>query len=177
VNLDDNALIALLQEKILSEQANAAESKRLADAQEEASQLLKRERERDNRRTGLMATTVDRYADLGERIKELLRVLDDERKEREAQKAIDREFHNTLSERIDDIEQGLYAILTRDLAEMRRARGSVGGRIDRRAELQTLYRSLEKLKIQAAKYGLDIPLHLQHAIDEKEQSIAEIEGK
>jgi hypothetical protein len=169
VNLDDNALIALLQEKILSEQANAAESKRLADAQEESNRLRQRELERDNRRTGQWAATVERYAELAELVKDWLR-------QHEAQKGIDREFHNSLSERIDDIEQGLYAILTRDLAEMRRARGSVGGRIDRRAELQTLYRSLEKLKIQAAKYGLDIPLHLQHAIDEKEQQIKEIEG-
>jgi hypothetical protein len=177
VNIDDNALIALLQEKILSEQANATESKRLADAQEESNRLRQRELERDNRRTGQWAATVGRYAELAELVKELLRVIEADRMEREAQKGINREFNNTLSERVDDLEQGIFAILTRDLAEMQRARGGIGATIDRRAELQTLYRSLEKLKIQAAKYGIDVPLNLQHAIDEKEQSIAEIEGK
>ena len=60
----------------------------------------------------------------------------------ESLKEIDRRF-DQLSSEIGDIEQGLYAGLSRDLAEMRRARGGIGATIDRRAELQQLYRNLE----------------------------------
>jgi hypothetical protein len=176
VNLDDNALIALIQEKIAAEQSHAAEAKRLADAQIEANQLVRRERDRDNRRTGQWADTVQRYAELGERVKDLLAEFEIGRKEREAQKSIDREFHNTLSERVDDLEQGIYAILTRDLAEMRRSRGKIGTTIDRRAELQTLYRNLSKLREQAARYGPDVPLSVQNGIEETERKIEEIKG-
>ena len=176
MNLADDALIALIQEKIAAERANADESKRLADVTETANQLLVRERERDNRRTGLLTTTVDRYANLGERIIELIATIEADRLEREAQKSITREFHNSLSERVDDLEQGIYALLTRDLAEMRRSRGSIGGRIDRRAELTTLYRNLEKLRNQAAKHGLDVPVGLSNAIEDTERKIEEIKG-
>jgi hypothetical protein len=177
VNLDDNALIALIQEKIAAEQTAAAESKRLADVTDLANQLLIKEREREQRRTGLLFSTVDRYANLSERIIELIAVIEADRLEREAQKSITREFNNTLSERVDDLEQGIFAILTRDLAEMRRARGGIGATIDRRAELQTLYRNLEKLKNTAAKYGLDVPLSVQNAIEDAERKIEEIKGQ
>lgn len=170
MDLNDEALIALLQEKITAELSAAAESKRLADAQAQSNLLRQLELERDKRRAGQWAALIDRYAELGELVREWL-------KEHEAQKAIDREFHNTLSERVDDIEQGLYAILTRDLAEMRRARGRVGGRIDRRAELKTLYSNLEKLRNQAAKHGIDVPLSLSNAIEETERRIEEIEAQ
>lgn len=176
MNLDDNALIALIHEKIASELANAAESKRLADVTETANQLLIKERERDTRRTGLLVTTVDRYADLGELVKELIAEIIADRKEREAQKAIAREFNNTMSEQFEELQQGIYAILTRDLAEMRRSRGRIGAAIERRGELQTLHRNLEKLQNQAAKHGMDVPLSIQNAIEDTKQKIDELEG-
>jgi len=104
-------------------------------------------------------------------------VIESDRQEREAQKSITREFHNTLSERVDDLEQGIYAILTRDLAEMRRSRGKLGGRIDRRGELATMSRNLEKLRNQAAQHGpIDTPIGLSNAIEELERRIEEIKG-
>lgn len=176
MNLDDTALIALIQEKIAAEQANAAESKRLADVTEAANQLLIKERERDNRRTGQWAATVDRYANLGELVKELIGVIVADRLEREAGKSITREFNNTLSERVDDLEQGIYAILTRDLAEMRRSKDRLGQHIDRRKQLQIHYQNLEKLEEQAASYGpLETPLKILNAIEALRAKIAEIE--
>ena len=174
MNLADDALIALIQEKIAADQASAAESKRLADVTEAANQLLIKERERDNRRTGQWAATVDRYANLGEIVRELIAVIEADRQEREAGKGVTREFNNTLSERVDDLEQGIYAILTRDIAEMQRSQGRIGATIDRRGELQTLYRNLQRLKDQAAKHGMDVPLGISNAIEDTEKKIEEI---
>ena len=177
---------AAIQEKIAAELQTAAEYKRMADAQEEsnllaieaqqrAGQIREQDIKRDNRRLAQWAATIERYADLGEQVRELFGVIEADRKERDAQKGIQREFHNTLSERVDDLEQGLYALMTRDLAEMRRSRGKLGGRIDRRAEIATMSRNLEKLRNQAAQHGpLDTPLGLSNAIEALEQKIEEL---
>lgn len=184
MNLDD-PLIALISEKISAELAAAAESKRLADATEESTRLRQKEIERENRRSGLLVTTVERYAQLGELVKEflavvqaerkeLLAIIETERKEESARRGVQREFNNTLSERVDNLEQGIYAILTRDIAEMQRSQSKIGATIDRRGELQTLYRNLQRLQDQAARHGMDVPLNIQNAIDDTERKIEEI---
>jgi hypothetical protein len=154
---------AAIQEKIAAELQSAAEYKRMADEQAIANRLT---RLHDR----LLNETVARYAHLAEEVDQSLR-------ERAAQQSIRREFNDELSQRIEDLEQGIYALLTRDLAEMRRSRGRIGGRIDRRGELATLYRNLEKLRNQAAKHGLDVPLSVQNAIEETERKIEEIKGQ
>lgn len=81
-----------------------------------------------------------------------------------------------LQQEMADIERGLYAVLSRDLAEMRRSRGQLGNHIERREEKLTHQRNLEKLQLQAAQYGpLDVPLKIQNAIEAEKQKLKEIE--
>ena len=81
-----------------------------------------------------------------------------------------------LSSEVGDLEQGFYAVLSRDLAEMRRSKDRLGQHIDRRKQLQLHYGNLEKLEEQAASYGpLEIPLKVSNQIEALKARIAEIE--
>lgn len=81
-----------------------------------------------------------------------------------------------LADELADVEQGLYSVLSRDMAEMRRSKTRLGGHIEGKEELKTHYRNLARLKDQAAQYGIDVPLHITNAIDAEERAIEELEN-
>lgn len=81
-----------------------------------------------------------------------------------------------LADELADVEQGLYSVLSRDLTEMARSKVRLGSNIENNEELKTHYRNLARLKYQAARHGIDVPLHIANAIDAEERAIEELEN-
>lgn len=81
-----------------------------------------------------------------------------------------------LADELADVEQGLYSVLSRDLTEMARSKARLGNNIENNEELKTHYRNLARLKDQAARHGIDVPLHIANAIDAEERAIEELEN-
>lgn len=81
-----------------------------------------------------------------------------------------------LADELADVEQGLYSVLSRDLTEMARSKVRLGSNIENNEELKTHYRNLARLKDQAARHGIDVPLHIANAIDAEERAIEELEN-
>lgn len=112
--------------------------------------------ERDSDRVGQMATMDDAFRDTVERLNEKTKA---------------------NADAIHDLEKAVYALLTRAMSEMDDARSNVKARLEKRDLLTALYDTLNKLQIQAARRGDDVPVHLQNAIEKKRQEIADLEGQ
>lgn len=163
-NLDQSALDALIAHTKAAEDANRLK-------QTEINLLRRREQFSLDEREA----TVKLRAEVERFISEL-RNLSEDISANIAASQLSRNKIDRLSQEIGDLEQGLYAVLSRDLAEMRRSKDRLGQHIERRQELETHYRNLEKLQQQAAEYGpLDIPLKTSNAIEALKAKIAEIE--
>jgi hypothetical protein len=81
-----------------------------------------------------------------------------------------------LADELADVERGLYSVLSRDIAEMRRNKTRIGEHLERKEELKQHYLNLQKLQSQAAQYGeLNAPLHILNAIEAEKRIIGEIE--
>lgn len=76
-----------------------------------------------------------------------------------------------------DIEQAIHSLLTREITEMQTARRDIKARLEKRDLLAAHYDTLNKLQIQAARRGDDVPVHLQNAIEQKKREISELESQ
>jgi chromosome segregation ATPase len=163
----------LALDALLVERDKAANHQRELDLIAEKRSM---DREVEKRREARLSEVVQRLINQVERSEALvsqLATMDDAFKDT-VERLNEKTKGNT--DAIQDLEKAVYALLTRSIDEMQSARGTIKARLEKRDLLAALYDTLNKLQIQAARRGDDVPVHLQNAIEKKKQEIADLEG-
>jgi hypothetical protein len=165
------AIIEVLRQQVLAEQATATELRRQNDLAEKALAELARNRSAEQARRQLAFDTNDKVSGLLPRLINVFRAI--------------RQINSRLAEaerraeRTDDI---LLLMLTeKSPQKIEDAREDLEAEIaereaERRKLLKVHRRNLDRLNEQAAQHGLRVPLELANEIDAEQASIEDLKG-
>lgn len=182
MDISNEALEALRKQAEAHLEANRLEKERL-EVERQAIEVRQRElslqereielrRQAEIRRDGRLSEVIGRYANLGEQVTGLIEA-------KNVSDSILREGLEAFSAEIKIIKRGLYAMLSRDTDETKRARRALKSEFEREETQDLLIkqrRNLAKLKQREAGYGsLNVPLELQNQIEATEAEVLRLE--